>query len=180
MVLADARRVLRLDPQRLRAASALEPVAESRAAQPSSEASARGTWLAVLSPVASADVSDLVSELSAQFAPFGADIRILVIGATLNDLSLMAAGNVYVTGAVAPGEMRAIAEIYRCAAVVLPYRGSGFHALESGGDILACPRAFYDWSHGAYERRETDLALDPTLGSDTAAGEILRWLHSHL
>ena len=176
MALAHARRLLGPDWPITRAGrpGRAEKLGQSLT-QP--EAAPRGgrRILGILSPVANTEVTELVLALSRHLGDERGGTRLCVIGATLNDLTLMARGNVFVTGAAPPADLAELASIHRPEAMVLPYRGSAFHALELAREGFSGAWAYYDWSGGGHACEDGDLALPPDLDAGAAAERILHW-----
>ena len=132
--------------------------------------------LGILSPVPTAEVTRLVLALGAHLRQVGAEMRLLIIGGSLNDLALMAGRATFVSGPVAAADTAALVAYYQCTALLLPYRDRLFECLEAATTITFLPRAFFDWSHGAYTHSSDDLALDPMMADTDAASQIVPWL----
>lgn len=176
MAFANARQILALDWPITRAGHLAGSARPDRShAFPGTSSQTGARTLGILSPVASAEVTNLVLALSRQLRAQRTGDRLCVIGATLDDLAVMAGGNVFVTGAASPADLDALASIHRPAAMVLPYRASAFHALEVARDVLVGAWAYYDWSCGGHACEDGDLALPPDLDTGASAETILHW-----
>lgn len=121
----------------------------------------------------------LMREVANTFRRFDPELKLLAIGATLDDLGLMRAGNIHVTGPVEGPELRNIAESHRVAclfaSVTQPLFG---HPLLSAAFNGPQPLAYFDWSPGAVSPREGDLPLDPHQSVETLAATLLHWFQT--
>jgi hypothetical protein len=103
--------------------------------------------------------------------------RIVIFGETLDDLSLMALGNVTVTGAIATDELATLAKHYDLGGLAIARRAPLF-----GRPIMAAafrdadvPLALVDWSFGNSQLAKVDLALAPASSESTIIAELLAW-----
>ena len=117
--------------------------------------------LGVLAPTQSATVDRLLISIGRNFAAARSSAEIVVLGSCLDDLAVMAAGNVFVTGPMKVEEYdRAIAR-YGVGRILSPYRDRQFWMFDEGFEISQLPRAYFDWSFGVVPRVGSHLALDP-------------------
>lgn len=136
--------------------------------------------LAVLAPVATGAATRLIRTLGARLARTCADVQLLVIGNTLDDLGLLAAGHIFVTGPVPTEELARVLEAYGCPTLVSPYRDGLFHVIEDAGNRHSGATAYFDWSRSGYRRRHGDLVLDPNWPDTAAAEQIVEWFRAQL
>ena len=105
------------------------------------------------------------------------DVTVTVIGATLDDFSLMRIGNTHVTGAVHDADLEQVAESYRLdvlfASVTQPLFG---HPLLTAAFNSSRPLAYFDWSMGRVKPTKGDLPLDPNLTLEAIVAELKRWM----
>jgi GT2 family glycosyltransferase len=134
--------------------------------------------LGVLAPLPSTAADRLILRLARLFARSRVETTIVVLGRCVDDLALMAAGNVFVTGAAEPDEYERLAEQYGVGPLWLPDRTSFFGLLDRLSLARAAPKAYFDWSFGAMERRVGDLSIDPRLCDERATETIAFWLGS--
>ena len=88
----------------------------------------------------------------------------------------MAVGNVFVVGEIGSNEyLRSVVQ-YRISALMSPYRTCFFGLLDKVADETSLPKAYFDWSFGALETDEGDLALDPRVYDEGVASSIATWL----
>lgn len=86
----------------------------------------------------------------------------VVIGATLDDLGLMASGNVFVSGAHDHEDMASAFGRYGIDRVFLPSRRPLFgHPAFAAVRASRLPMAYFDWSFGTQRSRRNDLPIDP-------------------
>ena len=120
--------------------------------------------LGVLAPTQSATVDRLLISIGRNFAAARSSAEIVVLGSCLDDLAVMAAGNVFVTGPMKVEEYdRAIAR-YGAGRILSPYRDRQFWMFDEGFEISQLPRAYFDWSFGVVPRvRVSSRARSKTL-----------------
>jgi O-antigen biosynthesis protein len=103
-------------------------------------------------------------------------IRIAVLGETLDDLLLMRFGNVFVSGAVEPADLKRLIRQYRINAVFTGFGAPLFgHPLGDGAIQCDVPTAYIDWSFGACRPVDGDLPIDPSLSPRQAAAALAHW-----
>jgi GT2 family glycosyltransferase len=104
------------------------------------------------------------------------DLKIVVLGATLNDIELMRS-NVFVTGAIPVPEFERILRSYGpdslLVAIAQPLFG---HPLLSETFRYDIPTAYFDWSFGTAKPRQHDLPISPDLPLDKLVAALSRWL----
>jgi hypothetical protein len=132
--------------------------------------------LGVLAPVPSAAVDRLVASLARFQAISGIDAAIVVLGRCVDDLGLMATGNVFVTGPVAADERARLVAQYRIGALASPYRTAFFGELDGLARACGVPKAYFDWTFGALPVESEDLTLDPRICDDKASSSLAFWL----
>jgi len=93
----------------------------------------------------------------------------------MDDSALMATGKAFVAGPVAPEGYAELARGYGADALLAPGRGGGYGDLEAAAEELNAPKAYFDWSFGAFAVEWGDLSLDPRICEDKAAAEIVAW-----
>jgi hypothetical protein len=103
-------------------------------------------------------------EIAAALFKTRPDLRLIVVGATLDDAALMRCPNLHVTGPVEAEELETVATIYALdrlfVCVTQPLFGHPLlNAAFSGPRSLA----YVDWTNGAVAPRRDDLALDPSV-----------------
>jgi O-antigen biosynthesis protein len=108
-----------------------------------------------------------------QIAP---DIRTIVAGTTLHDLSLMALGNAFVSGPITADELPAFCRRVGSSRLIMPDRQALFgHPVQIVAAQIGLPTAFFDWSFGLSPERDQDLRLDPRWSLDKTARAIAAW-----
>lgn len=132
--------------------------------------------LLVPAPHGSAD--DLVLKLSRELLRSNPTVTLVVLGACVDELTLMAAGNVFVTGPQDADEHERLIAQYRVSTLALSHRTGFFGDLDRLSSSTAIPRAYFDWSFGAMSPEQDDLALDPRICNEKAARAIANWLAS--
>jgi hypothetical protein len=110
--------------------------------------------------------------LAAQKAP----ALLVVIGGCIDDEALLATEKAFVTGPAAAEEYLELVQAYQIYALLAPDRGGGFGDLDATAAALALPKAYFDWSFGAFPVDLGDLSLDPRICEDKAATRIVAWM----
>lgn len=137
----------------------------------------RGEALGVLpvglSAVDFAFMRDLIRRIRQERPETG----IVVLGETLNDLALMALGNVVVTGAVSAMDLPGTAALHGLGGVLIARRAPLFGhplitAVLSAVDV---PLAFFDWSFGKVVAHDADLPMTPSIAEVDIADAVLGW-----
>lgn len=132
--------------------------------------------LAILAPVATGEVSRLISALRDRLARLRPDAELLVIGTTVDDRSLIAGGAAFVTGPVPVDDFPRLIETYGYPALVSPYRDGLFYLIEALGPDYPAGLGYFDWALSGIRLRPSDLALDPRSSDAEAAARIIGWL----
>jgi hypothetical protein len=103
--------------------------------------------------------------------------QIVVIGTTVDDLALMALGNVAVTGAFAIDEMQRLIEHYEIGGIAVMRRAPlfGHPTLAAAFCKLDVPLALVDWSFGRVGMSEGDLAIAPDADENSIVADIADW-----
>lgn len=137
--------------------------------------------IGILCPLPHPDATHLIkafSHLLSDFREGKPDYQIIVFGETLNDISLMSNWKTFITGPFTFKELHTIHNFPLCRAVVLPYRDQLHHVFSTLGETNPIPRAYFNWSRGEFEARESDLPLDPSLTWDEVASCVDQWLNA--
>ena len=119
----------------------------------------------------------LMSEIARGLNRMRPTISITIIGAALNDISLMLSGNAFVTGAVNEEEFER--EVYSLGLGYLfisttrPLFG---HPILSVAHSSSLPTAYFDWSRGRIKPKKRDLPIDPGSSLDGIIGALDRWM----
>jgi O-antigen biosynthesis protein len=144
---------------------------------PCSQKKATGCRLGLVPVRACAQEQWLMMEIAHALADARPDVTVTVIGATLDDFSLMRIGNTHVTGAVHDADLEQVAESHRLdvlfASVTQPLFG---HPLLSAAFNSSRPLAYFDWSMGRVEPTKGDLPLDPNLTLEAIVAKLKRWI----
>jgi GT2 family glycosyltransferase len=123
-----------------------------------------------------AEEQRLLAEIAHKIRRLDLDIKLVTLGAALDDVGLMRIGNMHVTGPVEIDELEEAATSYGVdflfASVTQPLFG---HPLLSAARDCRQPLAYFDWSSGTVEPRRGDLPLDPDHSVETIAIELLQW-----
>ena len=132
--------------------------------------------LGVICPEANGDSDLQIMTLGRMFRLRDIDRWIIVLGQCVNELGVMASGNIFVTGAVARQEYPHVIRQYGVGRLLSPYRTRHFRLVDDLGALCRLQKGFFDWSFGALEIDHGDLALDPRMCADRAALEVTAWL----
>jgi GT2 family glycosyltransferase len=151
--------------------------------RPALDAPPPGVWpqsgrigrLGALYPHRAPAIDRLLLRLARRLA--AGEAGLVVIGATLDDDALMATGAGFVTGPATPQDYAEIARDYGVEALIGPDRGGGYGDLEGTAAALGLPKAYFDWSFGAFAAQAGDLSLDPRICDDKAANLIVAWMN---
>ena len=104
------------------------------------------------------------------------DATIVVLGRCIDDIALMAAGNLFVAGAIESEDYARAIDQYEIGRLFSPYRTSHFWLLDALAKAAQLPKAYFDWSYGSFVNETGDLALDPRACDERAALQIADWL----
>ena len=88
----------------------------------------------------------------------------------------MATEKAFVTGPARAEEYLDLAQAYELGALISPDRAGGFGDLDATASALGLPKAYFDWSFGAFPVERGDLSLDPRICEDKAAARIVAWM----
>ena len=132
--------------------------------------------LAILVPFASGLIDRQIISVCRRLVQDDTKTKIVVLGRCVNDLAVMATGNVFVTGEIKPHEYPRLVIQYRLSALMSPYRTCFFGLLDKVAHESVLPKAYFDWSFAALEIDDEDLALDPRVCDESAASSIADWL----
>ena len=119
----------------------------------------------------------LISETARQLGRIRPDISMTIIGATHNDLDLMRAGNVFVTGLVDPAEFEklvaALGVEYLFVSITQPLFAHPALEVAFSSNL---PSAYFDWSMGRAKAKDMDLAMDPQLPLEGIVNALSGWM----
>ncbi len=119
----------------------------------------------------------LMRETARQLGRLRPDISMTIIGATLDDIGLMRGGNVFVTGAVEPGEFEHLVDAlgveHLFVSTTQPIFGHPNLAIAFSSRL---PTAYFDWSVGQSTPKKKDLAIDPRSSLADLIGALDRWM----
>ena len=119
----------------------------------------------------------LMHEIAAGFFSTRPDVRLIVVGATMDDAALMRCPNLHVTGPVGADELETVATTYALdrlfVCVTQPLFGHPLLNAAFGGTRAL---AYVDWTKGAVAPRCDDLALDPSLPLEVLIEDLSGWL----
>ena len=132
--------------------------------------------LGILYPHPSAVIERLLLRLARRLAGLNAPALLLVIGGCIDDEALMATEKAFVTGPARAEEYLDLAQAYELGALISPDRAGGFGDLDATASALGLPKAYFDWSFGAFPVERGDLSLDPRICEDKAAARIVAWM----
>lgn len=137
-------------------------------------ASPRHAVIAVLVPVPDPEVDHLLRALGRDPGLRGR-VRFVVLGRTLADLQLMAAGTIFVTGRMTAIEWLDALRHHAAHAVFSPHRTRFFGLLDDLAASSELPKAYFDWSEGAMAPAPDDLALEPDLCAADVGASLGAW-----
>ena len=154
----------------------VEPPIEARPLPsfPSLPRARRGA-LAVVAPLRDARADRLLVALGRALQKKDDSARVVVFGACVDDLAVMRAGDVFVSGPVEQDEIERLLRQYDVAALMSPYRTGLFGQIDRMSRAFALPKACFDFSFGKLALEDGDLALDPRLCDAKAASRIAQW-----
>ena len=133
-----------------------------------------------LAPCQIGNVDRLVMSLSRRLIVSKIDTTLVVLGRCIDDIALMAAGNVFVAGTVEFEDYARAIDQYEIGRLFSPYRTSHFWLLDALANAAQLPKAYFDWSYGSFVNETGDLALDPRACDERAALQIAAWLCDEL
>ena len=100
----------------------------------------------------------------------------VVVGATADDLALMAIGNIFVCGPVETPDYTTVLQRYGIERIFLPLRRPLFgHPAFAAAKGSGLPLAYFDWSFGQRQPRKGDIAIDPRCDVADLASMLGRW-----
>ncbi len=140
----------------------------------------RGQTLGFLLISATAAEQRLTLNVARWFKRERPEMALVALGTTLDDLGLMKAGNLFVSGQVPHDEFDRVIQQYDLKALFLPIRQPLFgHLIIVRAEACGLPLAYFDWSFGVIARRDDDLALDPQLADEDVARQLAQWFEGH-
>jgi hypothetical protein len=103
--------------------------------------------------------------------------QIVIFGETLDDLALMAYGNVAVVGAFAAEELGSLARRYDLGGLAVTRRAPlfGHPIIAAAWSDTEVPLAFVDWSFGGVKIASGDLAIAPARDESAIVADLLAW-----
>jgi GT2 family glycosyltransferase len=131
--------------------------------------------LGVLVPCPSGLIDRQILRIARHFAKLQFDAKMIVLGRCVDDLALMATGNVFVVGRVDNEQYGRLIVQYEIGALMLPYRTSFFGLLDRLANEAGLPKAYFDWSFGGLSAAAGDLVMDPLICDEKAAFAIADW-----
>ena len=148
-----------------------------RPAQRPPSVAPRGSTLGLLMAGHSPADFLLVQRLIRRVRQARSDTPVVVIGETLNDLTLMAIGHVTVTGAIDATELQQAAINYELGGLAIMRRAPlfGDPIVASAFRQVDVPLAFVDWSSGNVKVSETDLKIPPETDESSIIAKLLTW-----
>jgi O-antigen biosynthesis protein len=132
--------------------------------------------LGVVCPEATGEADRQIIALGRMFRLRDIDASIVVLGQCVEELRLMASGNIFVTGAIARQEYPQVILQYGIGRLFSPYRTRHFRLADDLGALCGLQKGYFDWSFGSLEIDDGDLALDPRICVERAALEVGAWL----
>jgi hypothetical protein len=119
----------------------------------------------------------LISETARELGRVRPDISMTIIGATLNDLELMRATNVFVTGPVDPDEFEKLVATFGVKYLFVSTTRPLFaHPTLEAAFSSNLPTAYFDWSMGRTNSKDMDLAIDPQLSLQGIIHALNGWM----
>jgi len=138
------------------------------------------TSLGVVMPRPSPEADLFVQGLSHRLRLRSPDRRVVVLGRGVDDLALMARGNVFVTGEMsADDHHRAIVQ-YGIGALVLPDVSTDVALFERLLTETGLPGAAFDWSFGHFSAKTPFLLMDPRDRDRDSLAVIADWFVARL
>jgi hypothetical protein len=126
-----------------------------------------------------ASEQEFMREIAAALFKTRPDLRLIVVGATLDDAALMQLPNLHVTGPIDAEELETVATTYALdrlfVCVTQPLFGHPLLNAAFGGSR---PLAYVDWTDGAVAPRRDDLALEPSLSFGALIEKLNEWVEA--
>ena len=132
--------------------------------------------LGIVCPEATGEADRQIMTLGRMFRLRDIDASIVVLGQCVDELGIMASGNIFVTGAIGRLEYPQVIRQYGIGRLFSPYRTRHFRIADDLGALCGLQKGYFDWSFGSLEIEDGDLALDPRLCVERAAHEVGAWL----
>jgi GT2 family glycosyltransferase len=119
---------------------------------------------------------DLIRRAARGLKRAAPNMFVVVLGTTLDDVGLMASGNIFVSGSIEPDEFETAFRHYALTCLFLPTLNAVFgHPAIAAADMSNLPVAAFDWTGGSWTPRPQDLSIDPSLGDVEIADSLSRW-----
>ncbi len=134
--------------------------------------------LGVLLPLPSPATDRLLLRLARTLATQPVPVSIVVFGEAVDELGLMAAGNIFVTGRVGGDEYPDMVQRYAITELTSLDRTGGFGDLDDAAAATGLAKAYFDWSFGALPIASGDLSMDPRTCEEKVVERIAFWLNS--
>lgn len=136
---------------------------------------ARAPAIAILAPLATGEVTRLLTALRDRLEQLRLQAELLVIGTTVNDRALIAGGAAFATGPIPNEDFSRVIGTYGYPVLVSPYRDKLFHLIEAVGPDYPAALGYFDWTGSGFRFRPGDLALEPEISNAEAAARIVDW-----
>lgn len=108
---------------------------------------------------------DLIRRIARHLKRAAPNMFVVILGPTLDDLGLMAIGNIFVSGPIEPDEYATTFRRYALTCLFLPTLNAVFgHPAIGAADRSNLPVAAFAWTQGSWTPRPQDLSIDPSLG----------------
>ncbi len=135
-----------------------------------------GMVLGLLAPAPDAACDSLIVTLARALRRQDDPARLVVFGACLDDLAVMAPGNVFIAGRIENNQYDRALRQYEITELMSCSRTRFFGLLDDLADAFGLARAGFDWSSGSQPFAEADLRLDPRLCDVKIARQVGSWL----
>jgi O-antigen biosynthesis protein len=119
---------------------------------------------------------DLIRRIARHLKRAAPDLFVVILGPTLDDLGLMAIGNLFVSGPIEPDEYATAFRRHALTCLFLPTLNNLFgHPAIGAADRSNLPVAALDWTQGSWTPRPQDFSIEPSLGEAEIADSFSRW-----
>jgi len=119
---------------------------------------------------------DRIRRIARELKRAAPDMFVVILGTTLDDVGLMASGNIFVSGAIEPDGYQTAFRRYAVTCLFLPTMNAVFgHPAIAAAERSNLPLAAFDWTGGSWTPRPQDLCIDPSLSEAEIADELSRW-----
>jgi hypothetical protein len=119
---------------------------------------------------------DLIRRVARGLKRAAPDAFLVTLGSTLDDVGLMASGNIFVSGSIEPDEYETAFRHYALNCLFLPTLNAVFgHPAVAAVERSNLPMAALDWTGGSWTPRPQDLRIDPSLSDAEIADSLSHW-----